>query len=235
MVTGLFRNAGFFMGERLYQPRHSNLLGFFEDPEVNGINEAILRPMAPGRFYHGGVVYGADSPEQGQLWLARLPLDAEIEGDENIRLHIRRLIQRTPFCYKDPRFCYTLHLWRREVSNVRYLCVFRDPREVVASILKEVQNALYLFNFAISVEQAFAVWRLMYQHVLDRHANEGDWLFLYYDDLFCPETLDKVETFAGIPIDRSFPNPTLKRSVAGLSIDSDTAAIFDELMARAAR
>jgi hypothetical protein len=42
MVAGLFRNAGYFMGDKLHEPRHSNPLGFFEDAAVNNINESIL-------------------------------------------------------------------------------------------------------------------------------------------------------------------------------------------------
>ena len=60
LVAGLFRNAGYFMGENLLRPRDGNPLGFFEDREVNSINEELIGPLLPQRFSHQGIGYGAD-------------------------------------------------------------------------------------------------------------------------------------------------------------------------------
>ena len=234
LVAGLFRNAGYFMGENLLLPQDGNPLGFFEDREVNSINEDLIGSHLPQRFSHQGIGYGADIPARRQRWLARLPLDARPEAAPAERERIRALVRQTPFCFKDPRFCYTLHLWRREVPNARCLCVFRDPREVVASMLKEIRSAPYLRDLAISVEEAFEIWRTMHQHVLGRHSQEGEWLFVRYDDLFRADMLDRVESFAGAAIDRGFPRRDLRRSAASLPVDAATAEIFAALRERAA-
>lgn len=233
MVAGLFRATGAFMGERLVKPRISNPLGFFEDAEINGINEDILRPLLPQRTVHHGLPYGMDAPGRGQLWLARLPMEVEVEAGERERARIRAQVARSPFCFKDPRFCYTLESWRREAPRARMICVFRDPGEVVASLFTEIQTAAYLRDFAISVSQAFELWRLMYGRVLARHSSNGRWLFLYYEDLFEPRVLERIEEFSGTEIDRSFPTRALKRSRSELAIDGATQAVFDDLMRRA--
>lgn len=233
MVAGLFRATGAFMGERLLKPRISNPLGFFEDAEINGINEDILRPLLPRRTVHDGLPYGMDAPGRGQLWLARLPMEVEVEGGESERARIRAQVARSPFCFKDPRFCYTLENWRREAPQARMICVFRHPGEVVASMFTDVQAAAYLHDFAISVSQTFELWRLMYRRVLVRHSSHGRWLFLYYDDLFEPRVLERIEAFSDTVVDRSFPTRALKRSRSEFAIDGATQDVFDELMRRA--
>src|SRR5436305_8301327 len=80
MVAGLFRSAGYFQGAHLHPARESNPRGFFEDAEVNNINEALLAPLLPERRFDHGVEYLTDSPVQGQRWLARLPPTIPIES-----------------------------------------------------------------------------------------------------------------------------------------------------------
>jgi hypothetical protein len=233
MVAGLFRDGPHFIFEQSYPPRDSNPLGFFEDREVNAINEDILRPLLPQRDRREGPAYGMDSPGDGQRWLARLPVDAQVVASENLRQRIRAAVGRRPFCFKDPRFCYTLDAWRNEAPAARFVCVFRHPAEVVASMLKETRTAPYLRDLAFSVAQGFEVWRMMYRHVLTRHRRHGDWLFVHYEQIFQPETLDRLEAFVGASVDRAFPTPLLKRSRNELPLDAATVEILDELMALA--
>src|SRR6266404_3979390 len=231
-LAGLFRNAGFFMGDHP-PPRHRSPKGFWEDAEVNRINESILAPLLPARRVKWGVVYGADSPGREQSWLARLPLETAIRSGTQDDQDIAALVARQPFCFKDPRFCYTLDAWQAAAPEARKICIFRSPGETVASILTEIRSAPYLYDVALSVDQAFEVWRLMYQHVLGRHAHRDDWLFLFYDDLFEARTLDRVEAFTGTVVDRSFSIAPLERSGPDIEPDAATRAVFEELMERA--
>jgi hypothetical protein len=232
MVAGLFAAAPYFQGTVLHPPRPSNPRGFFEDAEVNEINETVLRPLVPERRSDGGVEYLADSPRRGQHWLARLPVDREIVAAPSERARIGDVLSRGSFCLKDPRFCYTLHLWREGAPQARMICVFRHPQVVVASILREMSLMPYLDDLALSVREAFQVWRLMYSHVLQRHACTGAWLFVEYHDLFQPAALDRLAEFSGATIDRTFPTPALDRSRAIPSFDSDASELYDELVRR---
>jgi hypothetical protein len=73
----------------------------------------------------------------------------------------------------------------------------------------------------------------MYRRVLVRHSSHGRWLFLYYDDLFEPRVLERIEAFSDTVVDRSFPTRALKRSRSEFAIDGATQDVFDELMRRA--
>ena len=227
MVAGLFRSAGYFQGTNLHEPRESNPRGFFEDAEVNNINEALLSSLLPERRFEGSVEYLADSPVQGQRWLARIPPTISIGPTSGSSDQIGAILSRRPFCLKDPRFCYTLHLWRRHAPEARMICVFRRPQIVVASILKEIAAMPYLANFALSVREAFEVWRLMYSHVLERQALTGEWLFVEYEDLFQLSVLDRLADFSAAQVDRAFPDRSLDRSAAVEAVDP----IADELLA----
>jgi Sulfotransferase family len=230
MVAGLFRSAGYFQGTALHEPRPSNPLGFFEDAEVNDINEALLGPLLPDRRFEGVIEYLADAPGRGQKWLARIPLDREILSTPTDDDRIAAVLSNRPFCLKDPRFCYTLHLWRKHAPNARMICVFRHPQIVVASILKEISIMPYLENFALSVRQAFELWRLMYSHVLRHHALTGDWLFVEYNDLFQPPVLDRLADFSQAAIDRTFPVQDLARSKGISAADPAAFELYNELI-----
>jgi hypothetical protein len=207
-------------------------LGFFEDAEINDLNEALLRALVAKRRALGAIEYLADSPGRGQHWLARLPLDLEISASATENAGMREILSNHPFCLKDPRFCYTLHLWRQHAPDARMICVFRPPQVVVASILKEISIMPYLQNFALSVRQAFDLWRLMYSHVLRRHALTGDWLFIEYRDLFQSPALDRLADFSEAAIDRGFPVRELDRSKGVPAVDPAAHTLYEELVAR---
>lgn len=232
MVAGLFRSAGYFQGTKLHRPRESNPLGFFEDADVNNINEMLLRPHLPERHSEGTIEYLADSPMQGQRWLARIPVDREISPVSSEIDRIGSILQNRPFCLKDPRFCYTLNLWLDQAPNARIICVFRHPQVVVASILREISVMPYLETLALSVRQAFELWRLMYAHVLRRHALTGEWVFVEYDDLFRSSALDRLSDFSEACIDRTFPNREFDRSNAVSAVDTAATELYHELVAR---
>jgi hypothetical protein len=232
LLAGLFRSGSYFQGARFYPPRESNPRGFFEDSEVNDINEMILRPLIPRRLCRDGIAYMADAPSAGQHWLARIPVETEISSTPPLDGRIGAVLANRPFCLKDPRFCYTLHLWRTHAPKARMICVFRQPRLVVASMLKEIASVPYLANFALSTQAAFEVWRLMYLHVLRRHACTGDWLFVEYADLFNTSVLDRIGEFSAAAIDREFPDPQLNRSEPVAASDAGAEAVYDELIAR---
>lgn len=168
MVAGALARAGYFMGAELFRPRISNPKGFFEDPEVNGINEALLA--------------GAPDPEsrfgEGQRWLARPDRGHAFVLEGELEQRAKALVARRPFCFKDPRLCFTLPAWRPLAPDARLVCVFRDPALTAASLLEEVRRAPYLTGLQFTAERAFELWRAQYESVLAQHAAGGEWLFL---------------------------------------------------------
>ena len=235
LVTGLFRSSGLHMGEQPYLPREANPHGFFEDREVNSINEELLASCLPQRVESGACGHGHDVPGQGQRWLARLPPEITPLATDDLTSRIKAVLAKKPTCLKDPRFCYTLPAWKAVLepgARVRYFCVFRHPSVVAASVLHECRNAPYLANLAISPELIYANWCLLYRHVLEKHALSGEWLFVAYESLFEDSTLDRIEAFSGHGIDRGLVDPALNRSRAEQAASLEAETFYQQLLER---
>jgi hypothetical protein len=229
MVAGTLSKAGYFMGDKLYSPRDSNPKGFFEDPEINGINEELIARVIPARPPVLGRWFFRDRPVYGQRWLARVPVETVIRPSLETIERIKRVIEREPYCFKDPRFCYTLPVWRPYLENIVFLCVFRNPAITAESILRECANAGYLHSLAIDFEEAVKVWTHMYRHVLGIHRLQGKWLFLHYDQVLAGEAVYRIEKLTDARVDRSFPDASLRRTTSQHAIPSETHELYKEL------
>jgi len=233
LTAGLFRNSGLFMGRRLHAPSPENPTGYFEDANINRLNNRIISRYVPSKgILHDGISYQCDSPGTGNGWLARIPLQRAVEATAEEEAEIRSWLQ-SPFCLKDTRFCYLLHLWRRHAPDAHMICVFRPPHVAAASILHSCFTRAGLADHAISVKQAFEIWTLMYTHVLRRHAQTGDWLFVQYADIISGRALDAIEKFAGSPVDRHFACSALNRTQPPFEAPESALSIFAELQERA--
>ena len=230
MVAGTLAKSGYYMGNNLYPAREGNPKGFFEAPEINSINEDLIGQVVkkrPPLFLAKWFL--RDRPRRGQLWLAHIPVSTNIPTPLSVKERIEEAVEEQPYCFKDPRFSYTLPAWRPFLKNVVFICVFRDPATTAASILKECRNADYLHDLKITFEQALNVWTLMYKHILEIHCHEGDWLFLHYDQVLYGNGLDQIEILTGAKVDRSFPEGTLKRTrPSGLAIE-ESRSVYKEL------
>ena len=229
MVAGTLANAGYFMGDHLYPPRHSNPKGFFEDPEINSINEALLTQVLPKRPPLLGRWFFYDRPRRGQFWLACIPLSTEIPLTSTLAKRIQAVTSKEPYCFKDPRFSYTLPVWKHFLNNVVYVCVFRHPSSTATSILKECQSIPYLRDMSITLDKALEVWTLMYRHILEIHYRDGEWLFLHFDQLIADEGLDRLEALTGAPVDRNFPDPSLRRTFSSFPVPDEIQNIYKQL------
>src|SRR5437879_5732793 len=98
MLAGMLHGAGYYMGTHLIPADESNPKGYFEDDEINAINEALLAPVTPT----------LRCPSDGWRWLARVPVGTPVPFLPAISERIEAQTRRIPFAFKDPRFCYTL-------------------------------------------------------------------------------------------------------------------------------
>ena len=229
MVAGTLSKAGYFMGENMVPARQANPKGFFEDVEVNMINEDLLAPVVPRRLVIMGKEFFRYHPIEGQRWLACVPLGSAISSPTHVAERIRAVTAQKSYCFKDPRFCYTLSAWRPYLRNTVFVCVFRDPASTALSIVKECQEASYLHSLAMTFTRALKVWLLMYSHVLRVHRQEGDWLFLHYDQVVRGDGLQRLQSFVRAPVDCNFPEASLRRSVSTLSVSMKIQHIYDDL------
>lgn len=243
MLAGILGDNGYYIGTDYIRSRDSNPKGFFEGREINRLNEMILERVVETRSSFIGHLLKvapflernakSDRPikGRGQLWLARVPLDADIGGSSAIDGHLRRLTSRAPFCFKDPRFCYTLPVWRPflDNDNTAYLCVFRHPADTIRSILKECRREKYLRGLKMDFRKSCEVWKLMYRHILEKHRFVGNWLFLHYEQLFDSRRLALLENVTGATVNPGFPDRKLQRSHGGYELDGEIVEIYGQL------
>ncbi len=234
MVAGLLAGSGYFMGERLWPARGANPKGFYEDREVNLVNEALLAPLLARKL--PGILGRLQPRRRGRLqrWLALLPDEAEVAARPRLGSRIARLAARRPFCFKDPRFCYTLPAWRPHLGGGGFVCVFRDPERTVRSIARELETARYLRTLRLDAAEIAAVWNAMYRRVLDQHRHEGDWLFVHYDQVISGSAPIAIEAFLDVRADRTFVEKRLQRSASSpLGLSPEVRATYEELCDRA--
>lgn len=239
LAAGCLASAGYYMGDRLLDPRDANPKGFYESVEINEINEEILscytRPRPP---YGRGRFLFRHRPLHMQRWLARISPKVDIRASEDVSRKIRQMVGHKPFCYKDPRFSYTLPAWRPflDERETVFICVFRDPATTAESILKECRSfpplADYHSGIAMTRKRALDVWFKMSSHIL-RQADSGTWLFLHYEQLFTPEGLDRLEDVTGASVDRQFPTRSLSRTTDARPVPAGIMKIYRELCRRA--
>ena len=238
MVAGALAQSGYFMGSELYAPRPSNPKGFFEDYEINAVNEAILRPLTPSapppfrprRFHHllCRTIFSRRFTA-GDRWLAKIQVDARLSSSPGIEARIQALTTPGPYCFKDPRFCYTLPVWRPLLNNIRFVCVFRNPTISARSMLQESQSVPKLVGLKLTYADCLEVWRLMYTHVLDIHGQQGDWLFLHYDQVLDGSGLARLAAFLEVTPDRAFPDSTLSRTQPEECMPDNVRVVYERL------
>ncbi|MFI5351672.1 MAG: hypothetical protein ACHQZS_01830 [Candidatus Binatales bacterium] len=232
LASGILAKAGYFMGDAIWPANEGNPKGQFEDEEVNGINEELLAQVVP--LPTDGFIRRLrlrSRPLAGfQRWLAALPLGVSIRCSPDLARRIEAVTARAPYCFKDPRFCYTLAAWRPYIRDALLLCVFRHPSVTAGSIVKECERADYLRDVQMDVAGAFKVWESMYRYVLDIHYPQGgDWLFVHYDQLLEGTAFPALGAKLGIRLDREFADRRLKRSKAAVEAPSRALTIYRRL------
>lgn len=218
MLAGCLSSV-YYVGKGLIPPRKANPKGFFESSAINNINEAILQKKLP-KFVNGQRWLSSLSLKQTESFSIKPAIIEQIKKHTNIN----------GFCYKDPRFCYTLPVWRPYLRNTRFICIFRHPLNTITSVLKECKIAPYLRNFKMNKKISQEIWKNMYLHVLNRHRHTGEWKFVHYNQLFDVKILSEIENFLGTPINRSFPDKRLNRSKgANENLSGETKNVYKNL------
>jgi hypothetical protein len=231
LAAGVLSKAGYFMGHNLNPANITNPKGQFEDREVNAINEELLAQVTASRPSNliGNFLFRS-RPKTGQRWLARLPLELSFTLSDELKQRIKALLTNEPYCFKDPRFSYTLPVWRPFLKNTVLVCVFRYPAETVSSMIKQKKIVPHLSDFSLGVGKAFKVWELMYSHILDKHSlSGGEWLFLHYQQFFDGSAYLKLNQILEAPVDKDFADPSLNRSQPTWTVSRRSIRIYKRL------
>ncbi|MBL8800767.1 MAG: hypothetical protein JNN27_02125 [Planctomycetes bacterium] len=218
MLAGAFAHAGWHVGADPYPGRSSNPKGFFESKEINGVNEYLLALGAPE------LPLGA-----WQRWLAELPADWVCPTDSRAVERIAALTQRAPYCFKDPRFSYTLPAWAPFTQDALRLCVFRHPLAVARSMVVECEQESYLRGVNMTLERALALWLAQHRRILDVLRADGEWCFAHVAQVVDGTALDRLETLVGAPLAREFPEAGLQRQRSDGELSGALADTYAEL------
>jgi hypothetical protein len=210
LAAGLLAQAGYVMGERLLPATDANPAGYFEDVDINALNEDLLEQVVPGRPAHAGWLF-RHRPTRFQRWLSAPPLGASFTVSSEQRERMNEFTARRPFCYKDPRFSFTLPAWRPSLGDAAFVCVFRNPAVSSASMLREVNRDPDL-DLRFNLKTAYSVWLRAYEHVLHVHRHEGDWLFVDYDQLLDGRGAARMSRHLDVELSGDFADPSLNRS-----------------------
>ena len=232
LVAGCLSKSGYNMGDDYIVPRKSNLKGFFEDSEVNNINEEILQKSYPKKIpFSGEWIF--EMPERiNHRWLSRVLLNVRLFSSEDIKNRIRNVLSNSPYCYKDTRFGYTLPIWKSYLKNNVFICVFRNPSSSADSIIRECREEYFRY-IDMDFETALDIWKHVYSHILKNYELGGvkrkKWFFVHYNQLFEKETLDKLSKFTGASVDYSFPDKKLNRSKSNKKVNKEIQEIYERL------
>lgn len=228
LLAGTLSSAGYYLGDDLIPATEENPKGFFEDREINSINEAVLAEVTP-KTPTSDMQSGDEEIRWGWRWLASVPLRTQISCPSVLKKRIAAQTTRPPFCFKDPRFCYTLPVWRPFLEDTVYLCVFREPARTAQSMVTTVARGIYLHGLKCDFEKALEIWTLMYQHVLDVHRHDGTWMFLHFDQILDGSALPELERLLDIRIQEPFGDTRLKRSANVGPVSGEAHEVYREL------
>lgn len=235
MLGGILHDAGYYMGDNLYGANPSNPKGFFECGEINDLNEDILNHYNGYRLPH--ILYKllrVPKLKHGkrQQWLLSLPAQTIVDySNDQIQKRIQSALSKQPFCYKDPRFSYTLPVWKKHLSSqTRFICVFRAPQVTINSILKECANRRYLRNLYIDTEYATQVYVDIYSHILVNNTEiMANIFFVHYEQILDGSALVRLSNFLDVELNNRFVDSKLKRTPALDRISDKAQQVYDRL------
>ncbi|GIK72620.1 MAG: hypothetical protein BroJett021_16080 [Chloroflexota bacterium] len=234
LVAAIAQRSGYFLGDPLQPPNAGNPLGRFESFEVNAINEALLAQVTlpRPRGWLGNLLL-RHVPRPRQRWLAAVPVGRKIKSTAALTERMARLTAQQPYCFKDPRFSYTLSAWRPVLAETRFVCLFRHPAATAQSILRECQEEPGLRSLAMDFNRALRVWTLMYRHILERHCQAGEWLFVHYEQILAGDGVERLAAFLDADLDLSLINPAMRRSQPEGVVPDQTQQLYRSLCMRA--
>jgi hypothetical protein len=234
MTASLFAAAGYFMGDDQMPAARGNERGFHESREVIRINEALLdqvipmRPADPIRWR----IYRWRPDRPNQRWVARpRRTNYELEVSADLASRMRDQL-RSPFCLKDPRFCWTLPAWQQVLHEPVFVCVFRHPAETVQSIIKLREPRLS--DHMVRPRRLLRVWRQMYENVLRwADGDTSDWMFIEYDQaLHDPAVLMRVRDVVQAPLNPELADASLRSVNERPEVPAQCQRIYAELLRR---
>lgn len=183
MVARLLNLSSLYLGppDRIVPPGEGNPLGFWENKDMDRLNEDLLAHMAGGwDFLLPPIVEGWDSDP----------------GLSPFRERANQLIEsfgkREPWGWKDPRCSLTLPFWKSLLPGLKVVVCLRHPLEVVRSLEKRVGGTA-AFNYNLYLNY--------YRRIL-ADSDPAERLFTHFDRYFVDplSELQRVVAWLDLPV-----------------------------------
>jgi hypothetical protein len=232
MTARLFANAGYHMGPDLWDRiDESNPNGIYESEIINFINEDILDPVAPKRKAFFNLKTYRNRTKYPDRWLSVIAENVKLpELSESNKQKIKSFSRETPFCYKDPRFSYTLPVWEPILPKYKVICIFRQPQNTALSIEKEIKKVKRLSRYLeLDYENTLQIWSSMYSHILKNYNKSKDWLFVHYDQIIDGQGISKISEFSQANLNKDLIDRELRRSISQREISSSIKDTYKKL------
>ncbi|MEP1123677.1 MAG: hypothetical protein ABJH68_07285 [Ilumatobacter sp.] len=200
MMAQALADAGFGLGNDLIAGSEANPLGFFEDIEVNRINDGLLAAA--------DVVPGAARPPRSLWWLGAFEATATPSPAPET---LARRIPPAPYVLKDPRFSHTYPAWRPVLSEHRVVVMVRPVAEVHQSLVAMARRDPEQFaGWELSEVAVWEMWSATYASI-DRWADDGV-AYVADSTLRDRSVLGALSEFLGRPISAPGVAPELRRT-----------------------
>ena len=128
-LAGSLSELGIDFGKNIVEPSFDNPKGFFENEEIQNVNDSILEALDIKWDFPGNL------ETDWQLHPEVKKLKSEAQNILNAEF-----ADATVFCIKDPRMCHLLPFWldilKEEKITTKCLFIVRHPKEVAASLSK---------------------------------------------------------------------------------------------------
>lgn len=118
LLTELLHSAGLFVGDDLLGALPSNPYGHFEDREVMGLHEAVLR----------------DNGFNWQVDRVFMPYVGPARWQAMQSFVDRRRARHLLWGFKDPRVCFFLPVWHHLIPEAKTVILYREPAACVSSL-----------------------------------------------------------------------------------------------------
>jgi len=195
LLAGLFHQAGFHVGTRLHEARDSNPVGFYESDEINKLNNRLLEGLPSASGLSG--------------WVGIYERPVETLPDD-VRPRLEREVARAPFCFKDPRFTWTLPAWAPLLGEFVVLCAFRDPVAVIHSLVTEC--TAHYPSYGMVPDLAERIWTAQYETVFEHLVPRFPVHFVHYEDVLSGRAVEGLGRRFGLALDPGQARRDLDRS-----------------------
>ncbi|PSO76793.1 MAG: hypothetical protein BRC40_02750 [Cyanobacteria bacterium QH_8_48_120] len=146
LTASLLQSAGLDIGQRLIEPGHGNVRGFFENRDFLEFHEMVLRSQG---LHDGG-------------WTLQENIKVEQQYVEKAKELISKNASSPMWGWKEPRTTLFLDFWSKFLPDANFLLIYRSPWEVVDSLYRRGDK-----TFINQPDLAVKIWMRYNQNILD--------------------------------------------------------------------